>query len=180
MPRREKCPGKCLHAPEKGIVAKWENPKTGKNPKKPSLYGDKENRTMATNITKGKVPAAPDTPTEQTQNTPKKSVDEVSTLLRDFLQKGEDWERKGTSIPGISIIRMPATKTKGASLGIELNPVVNGAPTKRRGLTFLSLDEMESASDALADARSKVLMQSLIAVTGGKATVNKGSGIIDL
>lgn len=134
-----------------------------------------------TEITKGKAPEVPHTSTdEQVDNKPKKTVDEVSTLLRDFLQKGDDWERKGTSIPGISIIKMPATKTKGASLGIELNPVVNGATTKRRGLTFLSLDEMESAADALTDARSKIIMQSLVAVTGGKATVNKQSGMIDI
>lgn len=180
-------PGKCLHAPEKGIVAagkKPKNPKTGKKPK--SHIGIKELRNMATTITKPEKKVSSQaieqkyTPEATTENKPKKSREEVTTLLREFLSKGDDWQRKGTSIPGIAIIKMPATKTKSASLGLELNPVVAGNPTKRRGMTFLSIEEIDAAVEALTDARSELIAECMVAVTGGKASMNKDSGMIDI
>ena len=36
---------------------------------------------------------------------------ELSQTLKTFIEEGQDWERKNTSVKGVSIIRLPATKT---------------------------------------------------------------------
>ncbi len=55
------------------------------------------------------------------------------------------WERIKTSVDGIFIIKLPGSKYRPESVGVELNPARESKPTKRRGLYILSkrnLDDM--------------------------------------
>jgi hypothetical protein len=47
---------------------------------------------------------------------------ELTQTLKAFIEEGQDWERKNTSVKGVSIIRLPATKNRAASLAIDINP----------------------------------------------------------
>ena len=67
----------------------------------------------------------------------------VTENLKSFLEEGADWERKSTSVPGVSIIRLPGTKTRSHSLAVEINPIgEEGRPMKRKGLMVMNRDEM--------------------------------------
>ena len=70
---------------------------------------------------------------------------DLAENLRTFLENGQDWERKNTSIRGVSIIKLPKTVKRAASLAIDVNPVdENGTPFKRRGLMIMSERELHA------------------------------------
>ena len=69
-------------------------------------------------------------------------VADIQKQLKDHLEKAEDWEKMGTPIEGISVVKVPATKTRPALLFIEVNPLKeNETPMKRKGL-FVGSKEM--------------------------------------
>lgn len=73
------------------------------------------------------------------------TVMEISETLRAFLENGEDWERKNTSVPGVYLIKLPKTRNRPASLALELNPIgESGLPIKRKGLMIMSGHELEA------------------------------------
>ena len=62
--------------------------------------------------------------------------------LREHLKNGKDWEKLATPIPGVFVVKIPATKSHGARLMVEVNPVdENGNPRKRKGL-FITDEKM--------------------------------------
>ena len=64
---------------------------------------------------------------------------ELTETLRTFIEEGQDWERKHTSVKGVSIIRLPATKNRPASLAIDINPLgQNGLPMKKKGIMIIN------------------------------------------
>lgn len=70
---------------------------------------------------------------------------ELTDSLRTLLDHGEDWERKNTTVPGLSLIKLPKTRNRPASLALELNPIgENGMPIKRKGLMIMSTRELEA------------------------------------
>ena len=82
--------------------------------------------------------------------------------LKSFLEEGADWERKSTSVPGVSIIRLPGTKTRSHSLAVEINPVgEDGRPMKRKGLMVMNKDEMASFKAIFNNDKLFTLMNSL-------------------
>jgi len=68
---------------------------------------------------------------------------ELTKTLKDFIEEGADWERKHTSVKGVSLIRLPATKNRAASLAIDINPVgENGLPMKKKGIMIMNAAEL--------------------------------------
>ncbi len=68
--------------------------------------------------------------------------DEMIAQLKDHLENGKDWEKLSTPIPGVFVVKIPATKTHGARLMVEVNPVdESGNPRKRKGL-FVTDEKM--------------------------------------
>ena len=68
---------------------------------------------------------------------------ELTETLRTFIEEGQDWERKHTSVKGVSIIRLPATKNRPASLAIDINPLgQNGLPMKKKGIMIMNAAEI--------------------------------------
>ena len=47
---------------------------------------------------------------------------ELAESLKEFVESGQDWERKNTSVKGVYIIRLPQYKNRAASLAIDINP----------------------------------------------------------
>lgn len=69
-------------------------------------------------------------------------IADISAQLKEHLEKGEDWEKMETPIDGVSIIKVPATKTRTALLFLEINPLkADGRLLKRKGL-FVNNKEM--------------------------------------
>jgi hypothetical protein len=83
--------------------------------------------------------------------------------LIQFLNEGNDWERKATSIPGIFLLRLPRLKSAApTSLAIEINPVgESGSPTKKRGVVIRSSSELEEIIKLLSNPKLSQLAKSI-------------------
>jgi hypothetical protein len=107
------------------------------------------------------------------------NVMEITENLRVFLDTGEDWERKNTSLPGVSIIRLPATRNRPASLAIEVNPVdENGRPMKKKGVMVMSRVEMLAFRQVFVNEKLEQLLTAVEEVLPEKKGAKKNSGEI--
>ena len=60
---------------------------------------------------------------------------EVNEKLGQFLSKGQNWEKRATNLPGVSLLKLPTSKHSPSSIAIEINPInaSSGLGTKKRG-----------------------------------------------
>ncbi len=97
--------------------------------------------------------------------------------LRRVLEAGRDWQRvavKGAQ--GIFVVKAPASKSRPASLIVEVNPVgPDGAPTKRRGLMLRSVDELEEFRRLLSNPRLEELLRAI-----GRVNPQEGGGDLEV
>ncbi len=105
---------------------------------------------------------------------------ELTETLRAFIEEGGDWERKQTTLAGVSIIRLPATKNRQASLAIDVNPLgENGLPMKKKGIMIMNAAELAAfravfnneKTDSLVKALEEVLPERKMAAKSKKADV---------
>ncbi|MEN6442498.1 MAG: hypothetical protein WC342_10590 [Methanoregula sp.] len=105
---------------------------------------------------------------------------ELTETLKTFIEEGQDWERKQTSVKGVSIIRLPATKNRAASLAIDINPIGDaGLPMKKKGIMIMNRAELAAFRttfsnekvDALITALEDVLPERKVAGKSAKADV---------
>ena len=95
---------------------------------------------------------------------------ELSESLKEFIEDGQDWERKNTSVKGVSIIRLPQYKTRPASLAIDINPVgENGLPMKKKGIMIMSVAELLAFREIFKNEKLDKLINTLEDVTGKKS-----------
>ncbi len=95
---------------------------------------------------------------------------ELTDSLREFIEEGQDWERKNTSVKGVSIIRLPQYKNRAASLAIDINPVgENGLPMKKKGIMIMNASELEAFRQAFKNEKLDTLIKALEEVTGRKS-----------
>ncbi len=86
----------------------------------------------------------------------------ISEQLREHLENGRDWEKMDTPIPGVYIVKIPATKKRPAILQLEINPLnENGMPIKRKGLFIGNKDTLIRYVEAINEDRSYLLMKYL-------------------
>ncbi|HOX34691.1 MAG TPA: hypothetical protein P5217_02730 [Methanoregulaceae archaeon] len=87
---------------------------------------------------------------------------EIADQLRTFIEEGQDWERKATSVKGVTIIRLPATRNRPASLAIDVNPVnENGVPMKKKGIMIMNARELSAFRAAFNNEKVDTLMKAL-------------------
>ena len=86
----------------------------------------------------------------------------IQGQLREHLKNGKDWEKMETPIPGVWVVKVPATKTRPALLFLEVNPLNStGKPIKRKGL-FLGSKEMYLAfKEALEEDAIFTMLQNI-------------------
>ncbi|MFW9773853.1 MAG: hypothetical protein ACFFFB_23240 [Candidatus Heimdallarchaeota archaeon] len=66
----------------------------------------------------------------------------IQSQLKEHLDKATDWAKMETPVPGVFVVKVPATKTRPSLLFIEVNPLnEDGTPMKRKGL-FVGSKEM--------------------------------------
>ncbi|MGQ4873172.1 MAG: hypothetical protein ACP6IY_03775 [Promethearchaeia archaeon] len=79
-------------------------------------------------------------------------MSDIEAQLKEHLEKGADWEKMETPIPGVFVVKIPATKTRPAILQLEINPLAeDGKPVKRRGLFIGNKELLVKFSEALMD-----------------------------
>ncbi|MFH2112808.1 MAG: hypothetical protein ABIJ47_16290 [Candidatus Bathyarchaeota archaeon] len=82
--------------------------------------------------------------------------------LAEFLEKGKDWDKVKTTVPGVFVMKMPGSKTRPASLSVEVNPVdAGGSPTKRRGLIIRGVEEYLEFKEILLNEKLESLLEML-------------------
>lgn len=87
---------------------------------------------------------------------------ELSDTLRNFLENGEDWERKMTSIKGVTILKLPQTKSRPASLAIEINPLTEkGTPMKKKGVMIMGSGELKAFRDIFSNEKVEALITTM-------------------
>ncbi len=86
--------------------------------------------------------------------------------LEEFLKKGGNWEKKRTSVSGLSVIKMPPYGRRGARLAAEVNPVdESGRPLKKRGLLITSSEELEAYKEILQNEKTVELLRTIDNIT---------------
>jgi hypothetical protein len=87
---------------------------------------------------------------------------ELTQTLKAFIEEGQDWERKNTSVKGVSIIRLPATKNRAASLAIDINPIgEHGLPMKKKGVMIMNAMELAAFRAAFTNEKVDSLIKAL-------------------
>ncbi len=104
---------------------------------------------------------------------------ELNEVLRTFLETAEDWERKNTSLNGVSIIKLPGTRTRPPSLAIEINPVnQKGTPMKKKGIMIMNGTELSAFREIFSNPKVDSLVRTIEEVAPGRKYQKSGAGEI--
>ena len=83
----------------------------------------------------------------------------IEADLKEHLTNGKDWEKMETPIEGVMVVKVPATKTRPALLFLEVNPIINGKPLKRKGLFVGNQEILLKFTEALQDDKTYELIR---------------------
>ena len=87
---------------------------------------------------------------------------DIEAQLKAHLKNGADWEKMETPVPGVNVVKVPATKTRPALLFLEVNPLKeDGKPMKRKGLFVGSKEMLIKFGEALNDDKVFQLISEL-------------------
>jgi hypothetical protein len=87
---------------------------------------------------------------------------DIKPQLKKHLDSAEDWEKMETPIPGVFVVKVPATKTRPALLFLEINPLNDeGKPIKRKGLFIGTDDQLSRFFQAITDDRLEDLIKAI-------------------
>jgi hypothetical protein len=86
---------------------------------------------------------------------------DIKSQLKEHLEKAEDWGKMATPVAGVYVVKVPATKSRPSLLFLEINPLREGKPLKRKGLFIGSFENLLLFSEALADDKVVQLVRSL-------------------
>ncbi|MCK4379666.1 MAG: hypothetical protein KAW51_00900 [Candidatus Lokiarchaeota archaeon] len=78
----------------------------------------------------------------------------IEEELKEHLKNGKDWEKMETPIEGVMVVKVPATKTRPALLFLEINPLIDGKPLKRKGLFVGNKEILIKFGEALNDDKT--------------------------
>jgi hypothetical protein len=102
---------------------------------------------------------------------------ELVDTLRVFLENGDDWERKLTSIRGVTILKLPQTKSRPASLAIEINPLTEkGTPMKKKGVMIMGQPDLKAFREIFNNEKVEVLLSSIESITPARKGVKGEEG----
>lgn len=86
----------------------------------------------------------------------------IQTQLKDHLKNGKDWEKIETPVPGLNVVKVPATKTRPALLYLEVNPLKDdGKPLKRKGLFVGNQKMLLRFSETLNDEKTYQIIKEI-------------------
>ena len=96
---------------------------------------------------------------------------DIEAQLRNHLNTAKDWEKMEAPVPGVFIVKVPATKSRPALLFLEINPLKDdGKPMKRKGLFVGSKEMLVKFGEALNDDKVFQLIGELEKVNPEVAT----------
>jgi len=100
--------------------------------------------------------------------------------IREFAERGGDWERKKTSIPGVFLIKLPARRGVG-EVAVEINPVDgSGQRKKRRGLILRGLEDYWDFKRILNDSKLEALIKAVSEVNPRRGPAEEGEEELEI
>ncbi|KXA99873.1 hypothetical protein AKJ47_01140 [candidate division MSBL1 archaeon SCGC-AAA261G05] len=94
--------------------------------------------------------------------------EKLEKSLSEFLENGDDWERKPTSVRGVFVLKLPKYKGSPPRLAAEVNPVDSrGNPTKKRGLLIRNPVELKKFRDLIKEEGLDGLLNAVDEVNPG-------------
>ena len=100
---------------------------------------------------------------------------DIEAQLREHLKSGKDWEKMETPVDGVTVVKVPATKTRPALLFLEVNPIKDdGKPMKRKGLFVGSKEMLIKFGEALNDDKVFQLIGEIEKINP-KSSMNSGA-----
>ncbi|MEM2178723.1 MAG: hypothetical protein QW272_07910 [Candidatus Methanomethylicaceae archaeon] len=82
--------------------------------------------------------------------------------LKNFLEKGKDWERKRTTIDGIFILKILQGKNKPSRIIVELNPTDEfGNPIKKRGIILRNSEDLKEFRNLINIDKLEYLLKEI-------------------
>jgi hypothetical protein len=101
---------------------------------------------------------------------------ELVESLKEFKKDGQNWERKNTSVNGVSIIRLPPYKNREASLAIDINPLnEHGLPMKKKGIMIMNAAELQAFREVFKNEKLDSLISALEEVLPERKAAGKSS-----
>ena len=89
-------------------------------------------------------------------------IADIRAQLKDHLENGRDWEKMMTPVPGVTVVKVPSTKSRPAMLFLEINPLQpDGRPLKRKGLYIGSQETLLQFSETLNDDKTYHIMREI-------------------
>jgi hypothetical protein len=74
--------------------------------------------------------------------------------LSAYLRKSREWKRRPTNVSGLFLLKLPSSRSRQASIAIEINPVdATGVATNNRGTVIRSASELHQFNNILADQK---------------------------
>ena len=90
---------------------------------------------------------------------------DIQTQLKDHLKNAVEWEKMETPIPGVFVVKIPATKSRQALLFLEINPLDDdGKPIKKKGLFIRNNEMLVKFNNALNDDKVTQLIREIESV----------------
>ncbi|NVM35112.1 MAG: hypothetical protein HWN81_05920 [Candidatus Lokiarchaeota archaeon] len=87
---------------------------------------------------------------------------DIQEQLKKHLDDAEPWEKMETPVPGVFVVKVPATKTRPALLFLEVNPLKNdGNPMKRKGLFIRNKEMYLAFKEALEEDNIFTILQNI-------------------
>jgi len=92
----------------------------------------------------------------------------IKERLLKFSEELDDWEKIKTSIPGVSIVKLPS-KGGGVRLALEVVPTdEEGMPLKRKGIYITSIDQWKSLQEIFTNPKGLELITNIEELKGEK------------
>ena len=101
-------------------------------------------------------------------------MSDLKSEIESFLKEAKDWEKLPTAnLPGVNVVKMPATKTRPSKLAIEVNPEKDGKPLKKKGLFITSAEMLIEFSEILQNESLYTLMKVIDSINKEQEPVKK-------
>ena len=97
---------------------------------------------------------------------------DIKTQLKEHLKNAGDWDQMETPIPGVFVVKVPGSKTRPPMLFLEINPLKDGRPMKRKGLFISDFEMLVKFSESLNDDNTLKLIKELEQVNPKEAKSN--------
>ena len=107
------------------------------------------------------------------------SIMSLEQTLLDIAEQGKEWQRVETNVPGLYLVKAPATKKKPAYVMVELNPVnEEGKPLKRKGLFLRNTAQLLAFKELIENPKVQTILENIDSVFNADSVANDSENTV--